>query len=64
MSKNPRWWGLIIIGVAFAILFLRPFQDCSWYNIVCHIGGGLSSVIIYPIFFLLLIVGVWRLIKK
>lgn len=63
-SNSNIWQGLIIIVVAFAVLIFRPFQDCSWYNIFCHASSGLSSAIIYPLFFLLLIIGIWRLVKK
>lgn len=72
IGLTSRFWsGLILIALAFAIYYLRPFQDCSLFGgipiisyLTCTAAGGAVLVIFSAISVLLLLIGVWRVITQ
>jgi len=63
LSRNKKT-GLFIIAIGFLIWFLRPFQECSWYQIGCKAGGFTTGPIFIILAIIVIIVGVRRFIKK
>lgn len=56
-------FGVLLIILSIGVWYLRPFQDCSRYNIFCWAGAGGSATIFGAVAALLLIGGVFYLLK-
>ena len=62
--KKGIFEGLIYILIGFLIFYLRPFNDCHWYNIGCQVGGTLITPIFLVLMIILIIVGVVKILRK
>lgn len=47
-------FGLLAIALSYLIWYIRPFKDCDWWNVACHVGSFGSS----GIFSIILVVGI------
>ena len=61
-KKLRKTSGIFLIVLSLTIYYLRPLQNCDWWNIFCSVGSLLFTPIFIIISIILLMLGVWKLL--
>ena len=56
-------FGLLLLGLSFLVWYMRPLNNCSWWNILCKTGGVVISPIYMIATVLLLLGGISFILK-